>query len=66
MNQFSKHTPCQIVVKLEQADRLQVQGMTAELAAWELGISIATLNRWRRDYGQMPRSEAKELKTLRE
>ncbi|WP_408936111.1 transposase [Corynebacterium marquesiae] len=32
----------------------------------EIGVSEATLSRWRRDYGAMTRSEARELKRLRE
>jgi len=55
MRKFSKHTPEQIVVKLEKAEACRV-----------LGISEATLCRWRQRYGSMNRSEAKELRELRE
>jgi len=55
MRKFSKHTPEQIVVKLEKAEALRGEGM-----------STAPLCRWRQRYGSMSRSEAKELRELRE
>ncbi|MDK4209142.1 transposase [Corynebacterium accolens] len=66
MGKFTKHTPEQIVVRLEKADRLTKQGKTTAEICREIGVSEATLSRWRRDYGAMTRSEARELKRLRE
>ena len=66
MRKFSKHTPEQIVVKLEKAEALQGEGMSVAQACRVLGISEATLCRWRQRYGSMSRREAKELLELRE
>lgn len=66
MRKFSKHTPEQIVVKLEKARRLRDQGMSTAHVCRELGISEPTLSRWRKRYGSMSRSEARELHELRE
>ena len=66
MRKFSKHTPEQIVVKLEKAEELRGEGMSVAQACLVLGISEATLCRWRQRYGSMSRREAKELRELRE
>ena len=66
VKKFSKHTPDQIVRKLDKARQMREAGsLTAQICA-ELGISEATLNRWQTTYGSMSLSEAKELKRLRE
>ena len=65
MRKFSKHMPEQIVVKLEKAEALRGEGMSVAQACRVLGISEATLCRWRQRYGSMSRSEAKELRELR-
>ena len=66
MRKFSKHTPEQIVVKLEKAEALRGKGMSVAQACRVLGISEATLCRWRQRYGSMNHCEAKELRELRE
>lgn len=66
MKHFSKHTPEQIVAKLERANALKNQGLSVADICRELGISEPTLARWRRDYGTMSRSAAKELVALRD
>ena len=66
VRKFSKHTPEQIVVKLEKAEALRGEGMSTAQACRVLGISEATLCRWRQRYGSMNRREAKELRELRE
>ena len=45
MRKFSKHTPEQIVVKLEKAEALRSEGMSMAQACRVLGISEATLCR---------------------
>ena len=45
MRKFSKHTPEQIVVKLEKAEALRGEGMSTAQACRVLGISEATLCR---------------------
>jgi transposase-like protein len=66
------HVPCRlapiwlIVRKLRRADELAAEGKTGEDVAAELGVSAATLYKWRRAYGGMDADAAKELKELRE
>lgn len=66
MKKFSKHTPEQIVRKLDKARELRESGSTTAQILTALGISEATLNRWQATYGAMTKSEAKELQRLRE
>lgn len=63
---FNKHTPEQIVRKLDTARELKKLGATTAQILTERGISEATLNRWQSMYGSMTKSEAKELQRLRE
>ena len=66
VKKFSKHTPEQIVRKLEKARELKQSGSTTAQILTELGISEATLHRWQATYGAMTKSEAKELQRLRD
>ncbi|OWN43963.1 transposase [Corynebacterium diphtheriae bv. mitis] len=66
MKKFSKHTPEQIVRKLDKARELKESGSTTAQILTTLGISEATLNRWQATDGAMTKSEAKELQRLRE
>ena len=66
VKKFSKHTPEQIVRKLEKARELKQGGSTTAQIRTELGISEATLHRWQATYGAMTKSEAKELQRLRD
>lgn len=66
MKKFSKHTPEQIVAKLEKAAKLKAEGKTVADICREINVSEPTLARWRRDYGEMNRQEARELRKLRE
>ncbi|MDH4658259.1 transposase [Corynebacterium pyruviciproducens] len=66
MKKFKKHTPEQIVVKLERATKLKGEGKTNVEVARDLQISEATLVRWSKSYGQMDRAQARELKQLRD
>ena len=66
MKKYSRHAPEQIVVKLEEAKRLRASGSSFEATARVLGVSTATLARWQREYGLMSRSQARELKKLRD
>lgn len=62
MGKFSKRTPEQVVVELEKAGRLHDQGVSTAQVCRELGISEPTLSQWRKLYGSMSRSEARELR----
>lgn len=66
VKKFSKHTPEQIVRKLEKAKELKESGASVAQILSVLNVSEATLNRWQATYGSMSRSEARELKRLRD
>lgn len=66
MKKFKKHTPEQIVGKLDQAAKLKAEGKTNADVARDLKVSEATLHRWQKTYGQMDRAGARELKALRD
>ena len=61
VKKFIKHTPEQIVRKLDKAQELRESGSTTAQILTELGISEATLNRWQTTYESMTKREAKEL-----
>ncbi len=61
-----RHSPDEIVRKLQTADRLLADGKTVEEVARHLNISQPTYYNWRSRYGNMDLNEAKELKALRE
>ena len=66
MTKRKRHSPEQIVRKLQTADRLVAEGASGDEVARQLGISIATLYNWRSRYGAMDVNEAKELRQLRD
>lgn len=66
VKKFTKHTPEQIVRKLDKAREMKEAGSTTAQILTALGISEATLNRWQATYGSMTKREAKELQRLRE
>jgi transposase-like protein len=59
-----RHSPKQIVEKLQEADRLLNAGQSLGQVLQSLGVSQATYHRWRQQYGGMKASEAKRLKEL--
>lgn len=59
-----RHSPNQIVEKLQDADRLLNAGQSVGQVLQALGVSEATYHRWRDQYGGMKASEAKRLKDL--
>ena len=59
-----RHTPEQIVRKLRQADAELAAGASVPEIARRLGISEATLHRWRNHYGGMKADAMKRLKEL--
>ena len=66
MRKFSTHVPERIAVKLEEGEALRGEAMSTAQACRVLGISEATLCRWRQCYGSTNRSESKELRELHE
>jgi len=59
-----RHTPEQIIAKLQQADGMLAGGDTIGQICQRLEISEQTFHRWRNQYGGMKASEAKRLKEL--
>ncbi|MCA8937218.1 MAG: transposase, partial [Planctomycetes bacterium] len=57
-----KHSPEQIVKKLQEADGLRASGMTVPDACRQLEISPATYHQWRKKYRGMDVPQAKKLK----
>ncbi len=60
----SRHTPEQVIRKLRDAEKLLAEGKTTGEVARELGVSEATLHRWRNQYGGMKADDVKRLKEL--
>ena len=56
-----RHKPEEIIRLLRESD---ASGQSQEQFCREKQISVATLNRWRKKYGQMDESAAKRLKAL--
>jgi len=59
-----RHSPQQIVERLQESDRLLNAGRSVGQVLQALGVSEATYHRWRQQYGGMKASEAKRLKEL--
>jgi transposase-like protein len=58
------YTPEHIITKLREAEILIGQGKTVKEASKQLEISEQTYYRWRREYGGMDVTQAKQLKEL--
>lgn len=58
------HTPEQIITKLRKVEALTADGATVAEAAKQSGVSEQTVYRWKKQYGQMDRNQAKRLKQL--
>jgi putative transposase len=59
-----RHSPKQIVEKLQEADRLLNAGQSVGQVLQALEVSEATYHRWRQQYGGMKAAEARRLKEL--
>ena len=59
-----RHSPNQIVEKLQEADRLLNAGQSVGQVLQALEVSEATYHRWRQQYGGMKAAEARRLKEL--
>ena len=56
-----RHKPEEVIRLLREHD---ASGMSQEQFCREKQISVATLNRWRKKYGQMDEAAAKRLRAL--
>ena len=63
-NRRKRHTPQQIVEKLNQADRLLNAGQSLAQVLQALEVSEQSYYRWRNQFGGMKSSEAKRLKEI--
>lgn len=59
-----RHSPEQIVLKIQDADRILAQGGDVAAVLKELNIAEATCYRWRNHYGGLKAEDAKKLKQL--
>lgn len=64
MGRRKRHSPEQIVRKLEDADRRLNAGQSIGQVCQALEVSEASFHRWRNQYGGMKAQEAKRLKEL--
>ena len=55
-------TPEQIIQKLREAEVLIAQGMSAQQAARQIGVSEQSYYRWRKEYGGLRVEQAKQVK----
>ncbi len=58
------HTPEQIITKLRKVEALTAQDATVAEAAKQISVSEQTYYRWKKQYGQLDRNQAKRLKEL--
>ena len=59
-----RHTPEQIIRKLQDAEKLKAEGHDAAAIARHLGVTEATYYRWKNQYGGLKAEDAKRLKEL--
>ena len=62
----NRHTPQQVVRKLQEAQAALAAGRELAAVCQMLGISEQTYYRWRKKYGGMKAEEAKRLALLEE
>lgn len=59
-----REKPEDIVLKLRQVEVLQGQGKSVSDAVRQIGVTVQTSYRWRKEYGGMNRDQLKRLKEL--
>ena len=59
-----REKPEDIVLKLRQVEVLQGQGKSVSEAVRQIGVTVQTCYRWRKEYGGMSRVQLKRLKEL--
>ena len=59
-----REKPEDIVLKLRQVEVLQGQGKPLADAVRQIGVSVQTYYRWRKEYGGINRDQLKRLKLL--
>jgi transposase-like protein len=59
-----QHGTEQIIGKLREAEVLLSQGKTVAQAAKQIGVTVVTYYRWRKEYGGLKVDQARRLKEL--
>lgn len=59
-----REKPEDIVLDLRQVEVLQGQGKSVQDAVRQIGVTVQTYYRWRKEYGGMSRDQLKRLKEL--
>jgi putative transposase len=59
-----REKPDDIVLKLRQVEVLQGQGKSVQEAVRQIGVTVQTYYRWRKEYVGMTRDQLKRLKEL--
>ena len=59
-----KYSTEKIIIKLREAEVLISQGMDADEASRQIGVSKQTFYRWRKEFGGMRVDQARRLKLL--
>ena len=59
-----REKPADIMLKLRQVEVLQGQGKPLADAVRQIGVTVQTYYRWRKEYGGMSRDQLKRLKLL--
>ncbi len=59
-----REKPEDIVLKLRQVEVLQGEGKSVSDAVRQIGVTVQTYYRWRKEYGGMNRDQLKRLKEL--
>ena len=59
-----REKPEDIVLMLRQVEVLQGQGRSTVEAVRQIGVTVQTYYRWRKEYGGMSRDQIKRLKEL--
>ena len=59
-----KYSTEKIIIKLREAEVLISQGMDADEASRQIGVSRQTFYRWRKEFGGMRVDQARRLKIL--
>jgi transposase-like protein len=59
-----RHSTVQIIGKLREAEVLLSQGKTVAQVAKQIGVTVVTYYRWRKEYGGLKVDQAKRFKEL--
>ncbi len=59
-----RHSTEQVINKLREAEVLLSQGAKVPEAARQLGVTVHSYYRWRKEYGGLKTDQAKKLKEL--